>query len=201
LSEISYDPLGAEPDGEWIELYNAGEYAADLQGYKLGDEETTGGGEGMYTFPAGAFLPPHRALVVAYRADVFINVYGFAPDYEILDTDDRVDNLSPDNTWATGTLNLRNAGDEVLLLDSFERWVDAISYGDSRVVLDPPIALAPEGYSLERYPPGVDHDLADDWRPAPAPDPAQVDLTPPTSTPTGTPLPHTLADHSSQTGN
>ena len=47
ISEVLYDVVGTEPDGEWIEIYNAGASAIDLSGYKVVDEDEQGGGEGM----------------------------------------------------------------------------------------------------------------------------------------------------------
>ncbi len=54
ITEVMNDPSGAEPDGEWIELYNPGSSPVDLSVYKLGDEETMGEMEGMVIFPGGS---------------------------------------------------------------------------------------------------------------------------------------------------
>lgn len=54
ISEVLYRPAGAEPDAEWIEIYNPSSVPISLSGYKIGDEETKGGGEGMWNFPLGA---------------------------------------------------------------------------------------------------------------------------------------------------
>ena len=184
LSEVLYNPQGvSEPDGEWMEIYNFGTSSVNLGGIKLGDEESLGQGEGMLLFPDGAAIAAQGVVVVANRSATFNNVYGFSPDYEIMDSDPLVPEMLRYTAWSHGALNLGNNADEVLLLDYQDQLVDAISWGGSSVFLDPSLALAPEGYSFERYPPGTDTDSAVDWREQPAPDPAQVDLTPPTPTP------------------
>jgi hypothetical protein len=81
LSEILYDPIEEQPAGEWIEIYNAGEWIADISDYKLGDEETQGGGEGMYKFPPGSEILPGEVIVIANQSNVF---RGFMDSRQIL---------------------------------------------------------------------------------------------------------------------
>jgi len=129
LSEVLYDPFGDNPAGEWIELYNAGENNTALWLYRLGDEETQGGGEGMYAFPAVAVLFVGETTVVAREATTFAALYGFNPDFEVVETDPLVPNLIKDTSWASGSLNLSASGDEVLLLDADHLLVDGVSWG------------------------------------------------------------------------
>jgi len=131
ISEVLYTPLGAEPAGEWVEVINVGDYPLDLSQYKIGDEETPGGGEGMYRFPAGLLIGPEQVLVVAYRATAFRGNYGFDPDYELTESDAGVPNLEKYTGWANGALGLDNGGDEVLLLDAADQPVEALSWGSS----------------------------------------------------------------------
>ena len=191
LSEVFLHPAENEPAAEWIELYNPETYTVTLAGLALGDEETPGGGEGMYRFPAGASLGPARVAVVAVQGTVFSATWGFAPDYELTDSLPAVPDLEKDTSLATGSLNLRNNGDEVLLLGWDNAVLDAISWGNSTVAFDPSLPAPDAGVSLERYPPGADTDNAADWRLQDVPDPGDVDRTPPTATPlpTSTPLP------------
>lgn len=58
LSEVFANPLGPEPDQEWVELYNDGLVAADLTGYVLSDLG------GSTTLPAVTLSPGGYALVV-----------------------------------------------------------------------------------------------------------------------------------------
>lgn len=58
ITEVLANPLGAEPDQEWVELYNDGSVAADLGGYALSDI----GGE--TALPPVLLAPGVHALIV-----------------------------------------------------------------------------------------------------------------------------------------
>lgn len=193
VSEVVYDPPGVDPDGEWFEIYNYGGGAASLEGVRIGDEETQGGGEGMLAFPVGAIIAPGQALVVANQAVVVSSTFGINPDYEVYDSDPSIPQMLRDTGWGSGAVNLGNSGDELILLDWNGSILDALSWGDSTFAFDPPVQLVSTGHSLERYPPGSDTDRASDWRDQPAPSPKQVDLVPPTPTPTATATPAPLS--------
>ncbi|MBU0510094.1 MAG: lamin tail domain-containing protein, partial [Chloroflexi bacterium] len=124
VSEVLYDPSGADPAGEWIEIYNAGENNAALWLYRLGDEEAQGGGEGMYFFPPGAVLLAGETAVIARDALTFETLYGFKPDFEIPNTDPIVPDMIKDSGWASGSLSMSLSGDEVLLLGEEDALVD-----------------------------------------------------------------------------
>ena len=189
ISEVLYDPTGVDPSGEWFEIYNYGSSLMSLEGLKIGDEEVFGGGEGMLLFPAGIFLAPEQVLVIANRAEVFSSTYGLNPDLEIYDTDPLIPEMLRDSAWGSGSVNLGNSGDELLLLDRSGILLDTISWGSSTTAFDPSVQLVAEGHSLERYPPGDDTDRAADWRDQPTPNPRLVDHTPPTQVPPDTPTP------------
>ncbi len=189
ISEVLYDP-GAEPEGEWIEIYNYGEIAIFLDGIRVGDEETSGGGEGMLAFPPEVRIDSREVLVVANDSLAFQEQNGYYPDYEMSDSDPLVSDMLRDTDWADGVVNLGNNGDEILLIDQVDWIVDAISWGASRDILDPAIPLVREEHSLERYPPDQDADQAADWRNQLDPAPGEVDMTPPTPTPSSTPVPY-----------
>ena len=187
VSEVLYDPSGADPDGEWIEIYNAGDNNAALWLYRLGDEESRGGGEGMYTFPPGAVLLVGEAAIIARDALTFEILYGFKTDFEISGTDPLVPDMIKDSGWASGSLNLSLSGDEVLLLDEGEALVDGVSWGSSTAFLDPSVPKVGPDHSIERFPPGVDTDTAADWREQSSPIPGEVDHRTPTPSPTPIP--------------
>jgi hypothetical protein len=198
VSEVLYDPFGVEPDHEWIEIYNPSGQRIWLGGFKVGDEEERGGSEGMLAFPPGAFIEPGQALVVANRASNFFQTYGFKPDYEMIDSDPSVPNMLKYLDWSSGNVNLANnpPHDEVLILDGQDGLVDAVSWGSSVWAFNPGAMPAPEGSSIERYPPDVDTDSALDWRVQNVPNPGLVHH--PTPTPTATPTP-TLTPGQTQT--
>ena len=189
ISEVMYNPLGDEPDGEWIELYNAGGATMDLHRYKVGDAAAPGDYEGMLKFPSGAIILPGQVIVIANRADTFFSIYGFKPDYEMKSTDPKVPDMIKYTSWSNRQVELTNGGDEVLILNGINAVVDALSWGSSTYAFDPPAQTVSEGYSLERYPPYRDRDIALDWRGQDSASPGMVDFTPPTNTPTPTPVP------------
>jgi hypothetical protein len=193
ITEVLYDPVGSEPDAEWIEIYNADLATAFLSDYKVGDEETQGGTEGMLQFPGGTSLAPGQVIVIANRGAVFAARYGFLPDFEMVESDDRVPNMIRYWAWASGSVNLANDNphDEVLLLDSGDNLADAISWGASTWAFNPSVSDMPEGNSAERYPANRDTQSAQDWRRQNTPDPGHVDLTLVVETATPTPTPHT----------
>ncbi len=186
LSEVMANPSGSEPAAEWIELYNADSFAIELDNFKIGDAQTPGANEGMYRFPLGAAITPGQVIVVANQSEVFEAAHGFKPDFELVESDAAVPNLTKYSAWATGSVQLTNSGDEVLLVDGGDRVIDGISWGSSTWAFDPSAPVAAEDHSLERYPPGEDTDTAGDWRDQEIPSPGEVDLTPPTETPTPT---------------
>jgi glycerophosphoryl diester phosphodiesterase len=158
-----FDPMGSEPAEEWIELWNAGATAVDLAGYRLGDEETQGGTEGMYAFPAGASLAPGQAIVVANSASAFFEAFGFLPDFELVESRPDIPNLTKDTAWSDGYISLLNSGDDVLLLDRQGQLVDAVSWGSSTWAFSPSVPVVTAEHALERRPSGQDTDSAADW--------------------------------------
>jgi glycerophosphoryl diester phosphodiesterase len=129
----------------------------------------------MYQFPPGARLAPHDVLVVAASALSFQQEEGRAPDYEFYATDPTVPTLAPAPDWGEGEWELRQDGDQVLLLDDQNRPVDVVVYGDAAypgVVPHPGVTLYT--HSLERSPPESDtDDCSRDFRDWPFPNPGQ----------------------------
>ena len=196
ISEVLPYPTGvSEPEGEWIELYNAGDWTVCLAGLRLGDEETPGGGEGMYFFPDGECIAPGETSQIAVRADIFEDVYGFDPQYEIINTSSLVPDMIKDTSWAPGNLSLSNSGDELLLIGLDGALLDSLSWGSSDWAFVPDAPAPAQGVSLERYPAHQDTNTAADWRMQVQPAPGNVAATPtPTATvapvtPSPTPLP------------
>lgn len=191
LSEVVYDPAGSDPAGEWLEVYNPQTEPIDLSNFKIGDEETPLGGEGMYRFPTGALILPAQTLVIANEAAQFYTIYGLLPDLELKDTHPAVPQMLRYTAWASGEMNLSDSGDEVLLLDGQDYLVDALSWGSSVFAFSPSASPVSQGHSLERYPPDQDTDTAADWREQPQPLPGQVLF--PTSTPTASETPTSIS--------
>jgi hypothetical protein len=172
ISEVVYNPYGDDPDGEWIEIYNPSHVAVVLNGFKIGDEETPRGTEGMLLFSTTVVVEPGDFILVANEAQAFYNIYGRYPDFEIKSTVAEVPELISYPDWGSGSIVLGTAGDEVLLLDSSDAVVDVVAYGNSTYPgFSPPVPAAPEGYSIARQPPNRDTDTLDDWVELPIPNP------------------------------
>ena len=190
ISEVMANPPGPEPGGEWIEIYNPQSYAVPLREVKIGDAAASGDPEGMMAFPGGDWMASGAVIVVANRAAAFQTLYGFLPDFELQSSHPGVPDLSKYTPWATGSIRLRNGGDEVLLLGPEEDLVDVLAYGDADLThFKPAVKKAGEGQALQRYPPGKDTDSAGDWRVSDHPSPGSVNLPTPTPMPTSSPTP------------
>jgi len=179
ITEIYYNSPGQDHEEEWFELTNFASLPIDLSSYKIGDEETRGGGEGMLLFPEGAQIGPGQTIVVAQAAAAFQLRWGFLPDYEINDSDPAVPVMRGYSPWSSGRVALANDGDELLLLDGQDQLVDALSYGGGAthfagLVYDPTIPTAPQGWSLARDPAHCQSWTAADWLSQAAPTPGQV---------------------------
>ncbi len=166
ISEVYYH---TNATGEWIELYNPTDYPIDLTQYWIGDAANATDYEGMYTFPAGATLPARGVVVIAYDGSQVAKA-----DYEIFNNSAKPDMLKVP-TWGTGDWNLRNDGDQVLLLKSNGTVVDGVVWGDASypgIVAHPGVVYS---HSLERYPANMDtDDCSKDFRDRYPPDPGKV---------------------------
>jgi phosphatidylserine/phosphatidylglycerophosphate/cardiolipin synthase-like enzyme len=155
ISEVLYDPYGAEDDNEFIELVNPTNHIIDLSNFSLGDAVYPTDFEDVRRFPAGTQMMPGQTVVVATAATAFFTEYGYNPDFEILDTDPLVPDLVDDLAWGDPAtfIRLGNSGDEVILRDPADQVVDVVVYGDGSYPGRAPCALvSAPNYSLERYP-------------------------------------------------
>jgi hypothetical protein len=136
INEIMYDPPSRLQTGEFIELYNRGEAAVNLAGWKI-----RGGID--FDFPATASIPPGGYLVVAASAAFIQQTYGVVPvvgDY-------------------SGKLS--NSGDLIRLVDNFNNLVNEVDY---RPAGDWPALAAGFGSSMELIHPSLDNNRASAWR-------------------------------------
>ena len=190
ITEILYDPVDfPDPRGEWIELYNWGSAPLHLACLSIGDEETKGGGEGMYSFPQNSTIQAGGVIVIAYQGSNFTSSYDFHPDYEFKDSDPTIPDLIKNSAWGTGSINLRNSGDEVILIGIQENTIDAVSWGGSTIAFNPSVPSVEPGRSIARRPADLDSDTAGDWWEQIGPQPGSVQLNLPSPTPTSTNTP------------
>ncbi len=134
ITQVVYDGIMVDEGDEFVEIYNPLTHSLDLGGYKIGDEETKGGGESMYLFPSPTWLAADATLIVAKNAAQFRARFGIAPTFELVTTGALTDtasvpNLAKYTAWATGSWSLANSGDEILLLGPSDQWVDAVAWG------------------------------------------------------------------------
>jgi hypothetical protein len=159
ISEFVYDGTTPSSEGdEFVELCNPNLSPVDLTGYKVGDEETAGGGESMYQFPISTILAANACLIVAKNADQFAARFGMLSDYEVIVTGASfTDNLNVPNlikytAWGSGSWSLSNTGDELVVLGWNDEILDSVAYrnGDYASLGLEPHASAPEPKSLQR---------------------------------------------------
>ncbi|MBN1424715.1 lamin tail domain-containing protein [Candidatus Fermentibacteria bacterium] len=167
VAQVLYDPATTEPNNEFYRLYNRSPWAVSMgnhgvTGYKIGDEETIGGGEGMRAIPPGyGNVPPGGYLTIACTAADLLTNYGITADLEQAygSDDPGVVNLTTYPTWATGSINLSNSGDEVIVLDGCDTVVDVLVYeGGGYAGVTSQTYNCGQDEMLYRTPPGQDTD-------------------------------------------
>ena len=127
------DSSGGGPD-EWYAVRNVTGATIALDDFKIGDEETPDGNEGMFVLPAGATIAPGATYVIARGGAAYQAFFGKAPDAELPPgASMAVPDLTPFAAWtsaATPGIDLGNAGDELLVLDPSNTILDVAVYGD-----------------------------------------------------------------------
>ena len=144
INEVLYDAVGdgTDADGEWVELYNAGDLPASLEGWALADNTSVD--------VIDAITIPGRGFAIVAASPDFSVRY---PSYQgpLFVVDGSIGN------------QLGNDGDVLLLVDPAGGFVDAISWGAEAAALDPAIGDVPAGHSIERRTPGLDTGSAGDF--------------------------------------
>lgn len=170
VAHVLYDPGYPEPNNEFYRLYNRTPWTSVLgnhgvTGYKIGDEEVIGDGEGMRRIPPGyGSIAPGGYLTIACDAIAVAGNYGITADLEQTwgaSDDPGVPNLLAYPTWATGSISLGNTGDEMILVDGCDTVVDVLvyengTYGDERIT--PQTYNCDQNEMLYRTPPWQDTD-------------------------------------------
>ena len=131
INEIMYDPLTAEPQNEWVELYNPTSMAIDMYWWSIFDGLN-------WNWLDGAIKDEYPYNVVGYRGTI-IPSNGYAIVYNNLESVYK--NFSahnPDAVWLTRknstggvtgiSFSLDNTGDTVLLRNRYYDEVDRVEY-------------------------------------------------------------------------
>lgn len=126
---LANDPGSAS--GEWYAVRNTTGATIALDNYKLGNEATPDGAQGMFSFPAGASLAPGASFTVARAGAAYQAYFGAAPDAELPpDTLAGTPDMAMFAPWASGAVQLADAGDELLVLDPSNTILDVAVYGN-----------------------------------------------------------------------
>ena len=190
LSEVMADPVGSEPAGEWIEIYNPHPYPLPLTGIKVGDSLLSQSGEGVFAFPSGSQILPGEVIVIANHAETFLENYGKLPDFALRSSSGQALELKNPAGDTRGNLRFRNPGDEVYLIDQDGAVLDGMAYGDSQEPqFQPSAERVPEGHSYLRTFKGTSGDPGQSWQDNPEPSPGRIAGPEPSPSLTRTPVP------------
>ena len=137
INEIMYHAPDDLDNLQYVELFNTGDKAVDLSGWKLKGAK--------YEFPAGAKIEAGGYLVVCKSLKEFKRVYGFDAAGEF-----------------KGTLS--HSGETVELLDNTGKKIDGLKY---KTRSPWPLAPDGESSSLERLCPTAPGDVPENWAPSP----------------------------------
>ncbi|HLQ79020.1 MAG TPA: Ig-like domain-containing protein, partial [Terriglobia bacterium] len=137
VSEIMANPVGvSDADGEWFEVYNAGAFPVDLNGWTI----QIGGHPILIDSPTPLLVAPGSFFVVAANGDSTAN--GGLPfvGYE------------------TGPLGLANGGTTIVLFDGDGHEIDSVDYSGSSFPPDQ------EGYSFSLLDAAADNNQGEFWQ-------------------------------------
>jgi MYXO-CTERM domain-containing protein len=136
VDRFASDAPGGSSD-EWFVVKNMSPDSLPLGGgFHIGDEETPDGTEGMFTFPASAALAAGASFTVARLGSTYQTYFGKAPDAELPpSTSAGIADMLPYPAWTNGasstsnSMQLANAGDELLVLDPQATILDIAAWG------------------------------------------------------------------------
>ena len=134
INEILYNIPGNTEAEEFIEFYNAGSTAVDLQNYTFTQGVT-------HTFTGGT-IAPGGYFVIVEDSTAYHNTFGMAPDA----------------VWTTGGLS--NSGEDITLYDNNGVLVDSVNYDD---VAPWPTDADGNGRSLQLCDHTTDNNIAGNW--------------------------------------
>ncbi|MEX2605467.1 MAG: CotH kinase family protein, partial [Gracilimonas sp.] len=139
INEIMYNAPDEEDPQDWIELFNPNDFAVNLSGWIVKDEDDNH----EFIIPENTIIAEEGYLVVAQNLNDFVAMYG---------------TLEP----VVGNLGfgLGGGGDQVRIFDLSGVMVDSVEYDD---VAPWPFEADGNGYSLELNDPFLDNELGENW--------------------------------------
>ena len=121
IEAVLYDGYEIGELDEAVRLMNAGNGSAHVGGWQLSD------GDSVAIIPAGTTILPGEAIWLSASSSAFSAQFGFQPTFEATDSDPAVPNLA--GIWP----GFSNSGDEVIVMDSVGRLIDALVYEDGNI--------------------------------------------------------------------
>lgn len=140
---------GSEGTNEWVEIYNPTAAAVDVKDWKICDSGTC---DTFSTTSPSILIPSHGFAVVTPNVSTW-------PKWATPGGTVKI--VLPGNSDIGG--GLANGGDAVILKNSADAEVDAMSYGSNTSKLNPSAPVSGDGDSLARIVKGYDTDSAQDW--------------------------------------
>ena len=164
ISEIMYDPFGAEQSTEWIEIINNGTTTADLSGWKLDDEDKQDWG----AIPTGSVLAPGEVAVIFNRFFGLITETTFRTDWNV-PASSKVFGVNwsmeddGSNKGRGGLFNAPTLTNEILtLLDASSNVLNTVNFAEDGTVWP----AYNNGSSLYLLDPATDNNIGTNWRSA-----------------------------------
>lgn len=141
INEISFNNSATQDPGDWIELYNKGQFDIDITGWKLTDSDPNH----QFIFAAGTIIRANEYLVICSSLVKMKAVFG------------EVKNLLDPFVLNFG---LSNKVDDIKIYSRQDQLIDVVSYGND----DPwPTYNFDELWSLELNNPASDNNSGRNW--------------------------------------
>ena len=164
ITEIMYDPAGAEQSTEWIEIVNRGTSDVDLSGWKIDDEDKQNWG----AIADGSILAPGEIAVLYNRFFGLISEATFRTDWAVPQSAKLfgVDWSMEDdgsNKGRGGLFNAPTDTNEILtLVDSSATILNTVNFAEDGTLWP----AYSNGSSLYLYDPSTDNSVGTNWRSA-----------------------------------
>ena len=139
INEIMQNPsVVSDDNGEWFELYNAGEDTIDISGWTFKDLDND---ELIINTSSINLIPPNEHFLMICNGDTTTN--GGISNYDLV--------------YNRENLNLGNSDDEIIILDVFGLEVDRVEYDNGTTFPDP------NGKSMELTFYDYDNNMGSNW--------------------------------------
>ena len=164
ITEIMYDPAGAEQSTEWIEIINRGTTTADMSGWRLDDEDKQNWG----AIPNGSLLAPGEIAVLYNRFFGLISETTFRTDWSVPESAKvfGVDWSMEDdgsNKGRGGLFNAPTDSNEILTLaDAASTVLNTVNFAEDGTLWP----AYSNGSSLYLFDASTDNNVGTNWRSA-----------------------------------